>query len=626
MLGIKRLDTFMLQRFAPLLVMTFFIVLFIVMMQFLFRMIDDLVGKGLSFDILGELFFYAALTMVPTALPLAILLAALMVFGNLGEKLELTAMKAAGISLFRIMRPLMILMVIISVGAFYFQNYVLPVAQSKMWTLMFSVRQKTPEVEIPERSFYDEIPGMNLYVEKKNPDTGMLYGMIIYDLSRGNDNARVILADSGKFSFTQDKTRLFLHLHSGEMFENLNDNSMGLGTNGYMPFRREEFSDKQVYFTFDANFNRMDESGIRSQYVGQNVSQLRHSMDSLGKRVDSIGNIYAIDLVTKPYAGLPSRKMHVDTMGRRFTTEIPRTAEQKAEIAQTEPVDIDSLFLKPSPAYMKTYVQQALADSRRVKQDYEFRSLMLTEQAKLMRRHDIELQRKFTLSFAILVFFFIGAPLGAIIKKGGIGTPLVISVFLFIVYYIFDNTGYKMARDGKMEVWEGMWLSTVALLPLGIFFTIKAIDDSAVFNSDAYKLAFNRLIGRHPKRSLEVKEVIMTEVETPEAIEHLLALRDTLGNVKARLASRPRFLRPFEYAAVRQLREPLNEVVDYLSNSSDSNVINLLNKYPFVPRRRDLAEIAATTDRLLDIYGYSHDGEHKDDIIHTNDKEDGQQD
>lgn len=616
----------MLQRFAPLLVMTFFIVLFIVMMQFLFRMIDDLVGKGLSFDILGELFFYAALTMVPTALPLAILLAALMVFGNLGEKLELTAMKAAGISLFRIMRPLMILMVIISVGAFYFQNYVLPVAQSKMWTLMFSVRQKTPEVEIPERSFYDEIPGMNLYVEKKNPDTGMLYGMIIYDLSRGNDNARVILADSGKFSFTQDKTRLFLHLHSGEMFENLNDNSMGLGTNGYMPFRREEFSDKQVYFTFDANFNRMDESGIRSQYVGQNVSQLRHSMDSLGKRVDSIGNIYAIDLVTKPYAGLPSRKMHVDTMGHRFTTEIPRTAEQKAEIAQAEPVDIDSLFLKPSPAYMKTYVQQALADSRRVKQDYEFRSLMLTEQAKLMRRHDIELQRKFTLSFAILVFFFIGAPLGAIIKKGGIGTPLVISVFLFIVYYIFDNTGYKMARDGKMEVWEGMWLSTVALLPLGIFFTIKAIDDSAVFNSDAYKLAFNRLIGRHPKRSLEVKEVIMTEVETPVAIEYLLELRHTLDSVKATVASRPRFLRPFQYAAVRRVHEPLNAVVDYLSNSSDINVINLLNKYPFVPRRRDLAEITTTTDKLLDIYGYNPSVEPGEDIIDTNDKDDGQQD
>lgn len=230
------------------------------------------------------------------------------------------------------------------------------------------------------------------------------------------------------------------------------------------------------------------------------------------------------------------------------------------------------------------------------------------------------------MSFAILVFFFIGAPLGAIIKKGGIGTPLVISVFLFIVYYIFDNTGYKMARDGKMEVWEGMWLSTVALLPLGIFFTIKAIDDSAVFNSDAYKLAFNRLIGRHPKRSLEVKEVIMTEVETPVAIEYLLELRRTLDSVKATVASRPRFLRPFQYAAVRRVHEPLNAVVDYLSNSSDINVINLLNKYPFVPRRRDLAEITTTTDKLLDIYGYSPSVEPGEDIIDTNDKDDGQQD
>lgn len=272
MFGIKRLDTFMLQRFLPLLLMTFFIVLFIVLMQFLFMRIDDLVGKGLSFSVLGELFFYAAVTMVPTALPLAVLLASLMVFGNLGEKLELTAMKAAGISLFRIMRPLIVFMCFISVGAFFFQNYILPVAQSKMWTLMFSVRQKSPEVEIPEKSFYDEIPGMNLYVDHKNPETGMLYGMIIYDLSRGYGNSRVILADSGKFSFTEDKTKLFLHLHSGEMFENLNDNSMGVGTSGYMPFRRESFTDKQAYFNFDANFNRMDESGIRSQYVGDRKS------------------------------------------------------------------------------------------------------------------------------------------------------------------------------------------------------------------------------------------------------------------------------------------------------------------------------------------------------------------
>ena len=289
MFRVKRLYTFMLQSFLPLFTMTFFICLFIVMMQFLWRFVGDIVGKGLSMSVIGELFFYAALTMVPMALPLAVLLASLMTFGNLGEKFELTALKASGISLFKIMKPLIILMILIAIGAFFFQNNVLPVAQTKMWTLMFSVRQKTPEVEIPEKSFYDQIPNINLYVDHKNPETGMLYGMILYDLTRGMDNSRVILADSGSLSFTEDKKHLFLHLYDGEMFENLRDNAMGVTTSGYMPFRREQFDDKQIYMAFDANFNRMDEDGVRSQYVGQNITELRHSIDSIGTRVDSIG-------------------------------------------------------------------------------------------------------------------------------------------------------------------------------------------------------------------------------------------------------------------------------------------------------------------------------------------------
>lgn len=598
MFGIKRLDTFMLQRFLPLLLMTFFIVLFIVLMQFLFMRIDDLVGKGLSFSVLGELFFYAAVTMVPTALPLAVLLASLMVFGNLGEKLELTAMKAAGISLFRIMRPLIVFMCFISVGAFFFQNYILPVAQSKMWTLMFSVRQKSPEVEIPEKSFYDEIPGMNLYVDHKNPETGMLYGMIIYDLSRGYGNSRVILADSGKFSFTEDKTKLFLHLHSGEMFENLNDNSMGIGTSGYMPFRRESFTDKQAYFNFDANFNRMDESGIRSQYVGQNISQLRHSIDSIGRRVDSIGSIYAGELTSQRYVGIESRKPHVDSAGNTFyTREAPSPKLEKA-VAATDPVNLDSVFIKPDRSYEKSYISQALADARRSLQDYEYRALMLTEQAKSMRRHDIEMQRKFTLSFAVLVFFFIGAPLGAIIKKGGIGTPLVISVFLFIIYFIFDNSGYKMARDGKMLVWEGIWLSTVVLTPLGVFFTIKAVDDSAVFNADAYRLFFSRLIGRLPQRSLALKEVIMQPVDPSVALDMLAGLQSRAEAVRADIMARPRILRRFGVKSLRDLREPLNATVDYLSNSTDPVVINLLNKYPFIPSSRNI-DIIVSNSRAI---------------------------
>lgn len=599
MFGIKRLDTFMLQRFLPLLLMTFFIVLFIVLMQFLFMRIDDLVGKGLSFSVLGELFFYAAITMVPTALPLAVLLASLMVFGNLGEKLELTAMKAAGISLFRIMRPLIVFMCILSVGAFFFQNNVLPIAQTKMWTLMFSVKQKSPEVEIPEKSFYADIPGMNLYIDHKNPETGMLYGMIIYDLSRGYSNSRVILADSGKFSFTEDKTKLFLHLHSGEMFENLNDNSMGIGTSGYMPFRRESFSDKQVYFNFDANFNRMDESGIRSQYVGQNVSQLRRSIDSINRRVDSIGSIYASELTSQRYIGIESRKPHVDSAGRTiYTRAEPSPALEKA-VAAAPAIDFDSLFIKPDRAYEKSYISQAIADARRSLQDYEYRALMLTEQAKDMRKHDIEMQRKFTLSFAILVFFFIGAPLGAIIKKGGIGTPLIISVFLFIVYFIFDNSGYKMARDGKMDVWQGIWLSTTVLTPLGIFFTTKAVDDSAVFNADAYRLFFARLIGRKPRRSLTLKEIVMQHVDPTVALHMLDNLRTQASAAQVSLAAQPRLLRFLGTKSLHHLRKPLNDTVDYLSNTTDPHIINLLNKYPFEPAPRNIDSIIATTGSII---------------------------
>lgn len=581
MFRIKRLYTFMLQRFLPLLTMTFFICLFIVLMQFLWRSIDDLVGKGLEIKVIAELFFYAALTMVPMALPLAVLLASLMVFGNLGEKFELTAMKAAGISLFRIMRPLIILMCFIAVGAFFFQNNVLPIAQTKMWTLLFSVRQKSPEVEIPERSFYDQIPNMNLYVEHKDPETGMLYGMIIYDLSKGIDNSRVIMADSGRFNFTEDRTRLYLQLHSGEMFENMRDNSMGVTSARYLPFRREAFSNKQIYFPFDMNFNRMDESGMRSQYIGQNVSELRHSIDSIKGRIDSVGGAYARELRATQVMGLP--------------TVIEAPAKKVG--------DLDSIFNSPTPSMAKNYINQALAKVKRTKQEYEYRALAFAEQEKLMRRHDIEMQKKFTLSFACLIFFFIGAPLGAIIKKGGLGTPLVISVLLFIVYYIIDNTGYKMARDGKLAVWEGIWLSSAVLLPLGVFFTYKAVGDSAVFNFDAYRAFFRRLAGKETERTLTLKEVHMEDVEPAVAREKLEAFAAQVDSAIDAIQAIPRVLRPFRSGSVtRGLRGPLNELVEYLSNTNRKQVVILLNEYPFIPRAKRLAGIAETTKKLLKEY------------------------
>ncbi|MDE6276587.1 MAG: LptF/LptG family permease [Muribaculaceae bacterium] len=593
MFGIKRLYTFMLQRFLPLLAMTFFICLFIVLMQFLWRSIDDLVGKGLEIRVIAELFFYAALTMVPMALPLAVLLASLMVFGNLGEKFELTAMKAAGISLFKIMRPLIILMSVIAVGAFFFQNNVLPIAQTKMWTLLFSVRQKSPEVEIPVRSFYDQIPNMNLYVERKNPETGMLYGMIIYDLSRGIDNSRVIMADSGRFNFTEDRTRLFLRLHSGEMFENMRDNSLGVSSARYLPFRREQFKDKDIYFPFDMNFNRMDEAGMRSQYIGQNVKELLHSIDSIQTRIDSVGDMYARELRKTEVLGLP--------------VVLPE-ASSPSRHAGLSAEELDSIYAGPTPSMGKSYLYQAIAKMKRTKQEYEYRSLAFEEQEKLMRRHDIEMQKKFTLSFACLIFFFIGAPLGAIIKKGGLGTPLVISVLLFIVYYIIDNTGYKMARDGKVAVWVGIWLSSAVLLPLGVFFTYKAVGDSAVFNADAYRAFFRRLTGKSTPRALTLKEVRMEETESEEARRRLEAFRRTIAEAQSALAATPRLLKPLRRGRIMEpVVSELEPLVGYLSNTDSKFVIGLLNEYPFAPRASKLGEMEKTTERLQKIYEQPED-------------------
>lgn len=589
MVIIKRLYTFMLQRFIPVLTMTFFISLFVVMMQFLWRFIDDLVGKGLGFGVVAELFWYATLTMVPTALPLAVLLASLMTFGNLGEKFELTAMKAAGVSLFRIMRPLIILMTFIAIGAFFFQNNVLPIAQTKMYTLLFSMRQKSPEVEIPERSFYDQIPGMNLYVEKKNRDTGMLYDMIIYDVTRGMDNARIILADSGKMSFTEDKSHLFLHLYTGELFENVQNGSMGFSSGSYMPFRRESFDDKQVYIAFDANFNRIDESGMRSQYIGKNISELKVAIDSIQEKVDSIGSVYGTEIKTSAYVNVPYFR-------NEYEGAVRKLVPQKA-VHPEKPINIDSAFNKPSASMAKTYINQALSKARRKQQDFEFRGAVLGEQQKLIRQHEIEMQKKFTLSFACIVFFFIGAPLGAIIKKGGLGTPLVISVALFVVYFIFDNMGYKLARDGKMEVTPGIWLSSIVLLPLGVFFTYKAVHDSAVFDFDSYKRFFNRFFSKYLRKNIEKRNIQMKEVviNQPDRDNTIRLLKEFTFKLEDRIAHRKKvsiFKRMFTSTFTPELLNEYEELIVLMSYSRDKYIIQLLNQYPVYPSGHNAKETA----------------------------------
>lgn len=570
---IKRLHWFVLKSFLPLFAMTFFIVLFIVLMQFLWKYIDDLVGKGLSLEVLAELFFYAAVSMVPMALPLAILLASLMTFGNFGEKFELTAMKASGISLVRMMAPLIVLIGGIAVGAFFFQNNVLPTAQVKMWTLLFSMKQKSPELEIPEGVFYDKIPGYNLFVKEKDKETGILYDVMIYDVSRGGDQGTILLADSARLAFTPDNRYLYLHLYQGEQFENLRDQT---SRDANVLFRRETFFDKQVLIPFDANFNRLDDNSMRKQYVGKNISELHHTIDSVNLRLDSIGRDYTRELHNGPLAILNGGLRSFSSPGIQSAPDEVRDKKS--------PLILDSLLSKLDDSGRRMVVEGAMQSIRRERDDFEFKGATMADDRKILRRHEIELLKKYTLSVACLIMFFIGAPLGAIIRKGGIGTPLVISVLLFLVYYIIDNTGYKMARDGRWIVWIGMWLSTAILAPLGIYVTYKAMNDSSVFDKDLYISLLKKIFGTRTSRKVSYKEVIINDISENEAISRLSSLRERASAYVQRHTSAQSYItywmRGYDTSELKEISSQLEADVAYMADCRNPMAVNKLIDYP----------------------------------------------
>lgn len=558
--------------------MTFFIVLFIVLMQFLWRYMDDLIGKGLAASVLGELFFYAAVSMVPMALPLAILLASLMTFGNLGEKSELTAIKASGVSLLRIMAPLIVLVSGISVLAFFFQNDVLPRAQVKMWTLLFSARQKSPELEIPKGSFYDQIPGYNIYVKDKNPDTGMLFNVMIYDVTH-TDNSTILLADTARLAFTKDMRYLYLHLKNGEQFENLRQQNMNSQN---IPFRREKFLEKELLIPFDANFNRLDEEGMRQQYVGKNVAELRVAIDSLRHRVDSIGLDSRKDFQRQNF----SRLLGGNEISLSYETEKERGEKMEKGEEKVLPLSIDSLMTALSPSQRDMIMTGVRNNLRQSFNSMEFRAIQMDEEKVRVRRNNIELLKKYTLSVACLIFLFIGAPLGAIIRKGGLGMPLVISVALFLVYYIIDNTGYKMARSGLWQEWAGIWLSTFILLPLGVFVTWKAMNDSSVFNPDIYRNWLYRTFGVPQSRMVRKKEVIINDIDPIRARTMLASLaamsRQWLEFHTRRQSYRKYWTVPIARPEVENIAQLVEDTVTYLSDSRSLLIIDRLNRFPIV--------------------------------------------
>lgn len=500
MVGIKKLDRYIVRSFTVYFFMTFFISLLILLMQFTWKQMPDLIGKGISMDVLAEFFGYAALQTVPMALPLAILLAALMNFGNLGENFELTAMKSAGISLFRIMRGLIVFISILSIGAFFFSNNVLPVAQQKLWTLIFSLRQKSPEFDIPEGEFYKGINGYNLYVRQKDQSQKLLRDLMIYDFSKGFENGTVMLADSGRVQFTADNKYMKLSLYSGESFENLRSQGGFNSNNASIPYRREIFAEKDILLDFDTEFNRYDESILKDQHVSKNILQLNETIDSVSRIVKMRGSEQAHDMITtqfpivrkladSQYGANNTAATLTDTLSEANNLEIAGNTKVVAK----KVLDADSLFRSLDKQQMESAVLIAEQAAQSMKERIEYNKIMLLDPTMTVRRHQIEWHRKFTLSFACLIFFFIGAPLGALIRKGGLGFPIVVSVILFVIYYIIDTTGYKMAREGFWEVYEGMWLSSAVLFPLGLFLTWKAVTDASIFRIESYIILFEKI-------------------------------------------------------------------------------------------------------------------------------------
>ncbi|MBQ4057011.1 MAG: LptF/LptG family permease, partial [Bacteroidaceae bacterium] len=492
-LRIKKLDIFILKSFLMLFAGTFFICLFIFMMQFLWRYVDELVGKGLEVGILAQFFFYSALTLIPLSLPLAILLAALMTFGNFGERYELLSMKAAGIPLLRIMRPLIILCVFISGMSFYFQNVVAPKAQMKLWTLLVSMKQTSPELDIPEGVFYSEISGYNIYVKKKDRDTGVMQDLLIYNFSDGFENARVIWASEGKMEMTSDKKHLYLHLYNGEQFENLKSQTI---SSKNVPYRRETFREKHIIIEFDGGFSMVDGGFLSERSDSKNMAEISHSIDSLSFRADSIGRSMFNEIKLSIYS--PQSLSKTDSI-KVVKKELPSI------------INGDSVFNTYTLAEKEEALANAYNQTNKLASDWGVKSIQVTDTDKNILRHKTDWHKKITLSLSCLMFFFIGAPLGAIIRKGGIGLPVVISVVIFVLYYIIDSGSTRVARSGEMNIVLGVWMSTLVLMPIGIFFTYKSNKDSVVFNAELYLGVFKWLLGMRPSRHLIKKEVIIED-------------------------------------------------------------------------------------------------------------------
>ena len=461
--------------------MTFFIVVFILLMQFLWKYVDDLVGKGLDFAVLGEMIFYAAFGLLPYAFPLAMLLASLMTFGSLGENYELVAMKSSGISLHRIMKPLFVIAIIISATAFYFSNNILPHTNLKFTTLLWSVKQQRPELVLQEGVFTNEMDGYSIRVGSKDNNTNMLKDLLIYDHTSNKANESVTVADSGYLRITEDKKFMVLNLYNGV---NYSETARSRKEQDKFPFRRDRFDEQTIRVKVRGfDFNRRDDRIFKNTYRLLNIDQLRFMEDSLGNDYKNRLNKFIMEI-----------NLNSATISKIYNLTVSHDSLKRDIRIQPDSIfDFDEFFERQDNWVKAEITQSALSAARGNVQTLNMYDDQLYNRKKTLNRYSMERHKKYTLSLAVLIFFFIGAPLGAIIRKGGLGMPVVISILMFIAYYIISMTGEKSAREDIWDMVGGMWFSTFVFLPLGVWLSYKAATDAALMSAETYSKLFSKL-------------------------------------------------------------------------------------------------------------------------------------
>ena len=478
----KKLYRYILRSFIGTFIFTFFVAVFILLMQFLWTYLDDLVGKGLGFDVLGKLMFYTATTFVPMAMPLAILLSSLMCFGNLGEYYELVAMKASGISVWKIMRPLLVFSILMSITAFIFSNNVLPVATLKSKTLLRDVRKQKMSFDIPEGMFYKGVDGYSIRAGKKGKDGSTLYEVLIYDHTEYKGNVKVSSADSATIALAPSQKEIVFTLYSGYNYNEVIDDKE---YKTRRPFEKMKFEKQYISFDIsDFDLTESDGSSLKGHQSMLNLNQLIVAIDSLESNVEE--RIFSYKNSFK------NRLQHLSS----------KDLVNKSSNLRKMEMDTISVFKWPlldnfSKNERNSIINMAISATKNQIDNIDLNIRDFERQETNIRKHQQVLHEKFSLSIACILFFFIGAPLGAIIRKGGLGFPIVISVVFFVIYYIITITSQRIAVAGDIPVFLGVWLSSIIILPIGVFLTIKATTDSALLDRESWKKTFKKILRKN---------------------------------------------------------------------------------------------------------------------------------